>query len=127
MQRHEISVEQWAAFEPHLPGKAGDPGRMGQDNRFFVDAVFWIARTALRGGTCPNDLGHGIRSIDDSIIGASAKSWNDCSKRSEATPNYQTLCSTRRSFELTNMRRAQKGRKTPKRWDAPAAVSAPKS
>ncbi len=32
MRRHEFSDEQWKAIEPHLPGKAGDSGRTGQDN-----------------------------------------------------------------------------------------------
>ena len=35
----------------------------------------------LRGGTCPNDSGHGIRSTDDSIVGANAGSGDGCSKR----------------------------------------------
>ena len=28
-----------------MPGKAGDPGRSGKDNRLFIEAVLWIART----------------------------------------------------------------------------------
>ena len=30
---------------PHCLGKATDPGRSGADNRLFVEAVLWIART----------------------------------------------------------------------------------
>jgi transposase len=32
-------------MEPHCLGKKGDPGRTGGDNRLFVEAVLWIART----------------------------------------------------------------------------------
>ena len=31
-------------IEPLLPGKAGDPGRSGTDNRLFLDAVLWLRR-----------------------------------------------------------------------------------
>ena len=37
--------DQWARMEAHCLGKAGDPGRSGSDNRRFVEAVLWIART----------------------------------------------------------------------------------
>ena len=32
-------------MEPHCLGKASDPGRSGSDNRRFIEAVLWIART----------------------------------------------------------------------------------
>jgi transposase len=32
-------------MEPHCLGKARDPGRSGGDNRLFLEAVLWIART----------------------------------------------------------------------------------
>ena len=28
-----------------LPGRSGNPGGQGQDNRLFVNAVIWVART----------------------------------------------------------------------------------
>ncbi len=45
------------AIEPHLPGKARDPGRTGQDNRLFVNAVFWIARTGTPWRDLPGRFG----------------------------------------------------------------------
>ena len=47
-RRHEISDEQRGAVEPLTPGKAGDPGRTGQDNQLFANAVLWIARTGTQ-------------------------------------------------------------------------------
>jgi putative transposase len=37
----------WERMRPHLPGKPGDPGRTGADNRLFVEAVLWMARTGV--------------------------------------------------------------------------------
>jgi transposase len=45
MERLILSNAQWAKMEPHCLGKVGDPGRSGRDNRLFVEAVLWIART----------------------------------------------------------------------------------
>ena len=45
MIRHRLSDGQWVRIEHLLPGKPGDPGRSGDDNRLFVDAVIWMART----------------------------------------------------------------------------------
>jgi transposase len=36
---------QWQRIAPLLPGKPGDPGRSGADNRRFLEAVLWVART----------------------------------------------------------------------------------
>ncbi len=45
MDRSVLSDAQWNKIAPLLPGKPGDPGRSGADNRQFVEAVLWIART----------------------------------------------------------------------------------
>jgi transposase len=43
--RRELSDWQWARIENLVPGKKGDKGRAGEDNRLFVDAVLWVLRT----------------------------------------------------------------------------------
>ena len=45
MIRRILSDTQWERVAPLLPGKPGDPGRSGQDDRGFLEAVLWIART----------------------------------------------------------------------------------
>lgn len=45
MIRRELTNAQWARIERLVPGKAGDRGRTGEDNRLFVDAVLWVLRT----------------------------------------------------------------------------------
>ena len=44
MDRDLLSDTQWERIAPLLPGKAGDPGRSGRDNRLFVEAVLWLVR-----------------------------------------------------------------------------------
>ena len=44
MIRRELTNAQWLRIERLVPGKEGDKGRHGEDNRLFVDAVLWIAR-----------------------------------------------------------------------------------
>ena len=43
--RHDINEKVWELLEPHLPGQRGQWGRIAQDNRRFINAVFWVLRT----------------------------------------------------------------------------------
>jgi len=45
MERFVLTDAQWAKMARHCLGKPGDRGRRGADNRLFVEAVLWIART----------------------------------------------------------------------------------
>jgi transposase len=45
MERFVLTDAQWAKMAPYCLGKPSDPGRSGSDNRCFVEAVLWIART----------------------------------------------------------------------------------
>jgi len=40
-----LSDRQWKFIEKQCVGKPEDPGGTGADNRMFVEAVLWIART----------------------------------------------------------------------------------
>ena len=58
MRRYEITDEQWSLIEPLLPGKEGDPGAHGEDNRLFVNAVIWVARTGAPWRDLPERFGN---------------------------------------------------------------------
>jgi transposase len=45
MIRTVLTDAQWEKMAPHCLGKATDAGRSGKDNRLFVEAVLWKART----------------------------------------------------------------------------------
>ena len=55
------SDAQWAKIEDKVPGKKGDQGhrgRSGEDNRLFVEAVLWIARTGAPWRDLPTEFGN---------------------------------------------------------------------
>ncbi len=53
-----LSNEQWERIAPELPGKVGDPGATARDNRLFVEAVLWIARTGAPWRDLPRQFGN---------------------------------------------------------------------
>jgi transposase len=56
--RHAISDEQWARIEQLLPGRPGDSGWISQDNRLFIDAVLYVAKTGIPWRDLPERFGH---------------------------------------------------------------------
>ena len=57
MIRTILNQEQWERIAPELPGKVGDPGATAADNRLFVEAVLWIARTGAPWRDLPLEFG----------------------------------------------------------------------
>lgn len=58
MSRRTLTDAQWARIEDLVPGKQGDRGRSAADNRLFIDAVLWLARTAAPWRDLPPELGN---------------------------------------------------------------------
>ncbi len=56
--RHAISDEDWARIEDLLPGRPGQHGKVAKNNRLFVDAVLWIARTGAPWRDLPTRFGN---------------------------------------------------------------------
>ena len=57
VKRYELSDAQWARIALLLPGKAGDPGRTGADNRLFVNGVLWVLRSVAHWPDLPERYG----------------------------------------------------------------------
>jgi len=58
MARRELRDDQWERIAPLLPGKATDRGVTAKDNRLFVDAVLWIARSGSHWRDLPEVFGN---------------------------------------------------------------------
>ena len=57
MRRHEITDDCWERIKDFLPGQPGDPGVTAKDNRLFVNAVLWIAKTGAPWRDLPERFG----------------------------------------------------------------------
>jgi len=58
MTRKVLSDAEWKKIEPLLPGKESDSGVTAADNRLFMEAVLWIARTGSPWRDLPLELGN---------------------------------------------------------------------
>jgi transposase len=56
--RHAISDEQWARIEYLLPGRPGDSGWTSRDNRLFIDAILYVAKTGIPWRDLPTRFGN---------------------------------------------------------------------
>ena len=57
LRRHEISDADWDRIKHLLPGQPGQHGGIANDNRQFLNAVLWIARTGAPWRDLPERLG----------------------------------------------------------------------
>jgi transposase len=55
--RHDISDEIWELLEPHMTGKPGQWGGIAENNRRFINAVFFVLRTGTPWRDLPPDYG----------------------------------------------------------------------
>ena len=55
--RHALTDAQWNRIREFLPGQSGDPGRTAEDNRLFVDAVLFVAKTGIPWRDLPERFG----------------------------------------------------------------------
>jgi transposase len=57
MRRHAIADDAWERIQNFLPGRKGDPGVTAKDNRLFIDAILWIAKTGAPWRDLPERFG----------------------------------------------------------------------
>ena len=57
VKRYELSDAQWHRIAGLVPGKAGDPGQTGKDNRRFVNGVLWVLRSGAHWHDLPERYG----------------------------------------------------------------------
>ena len=57
MRRHELTDDQWARIGDLLPGRPGQHGGVAKDNRNFVNAVWFVAKTGVPWRDLPERFG----------------------------------------------------------------------
>src|SRR4051794_38146738 len=58
LPRHAISDTDWNRIKSLLPGQPGQHGGVAEDNRRFIDAVLYLARTGVPWRDLPERLGN---------------------------------------------------------------------
>ena len=58
MERLLLRDDQWARLEPFCAGKQQDRGVTAKNNRLFMEAVLWIARTGSPWRDLPKEFGN---------------------------------------------------------------------
>src|ERR1700681_2194796 len=116
MDRFVLTDAQWAKMEPLCLGKTGDPGRRGKDNRLFVEAVLWIARTGSPWRDLAPSFGHWNSVFTRFRDWVKADIWKRLFD-AVSDPTWNTPWSTPPSSRSTATDRAQKG--DPKPGDRP--------
>ena len=58
MSRRVLSDDQWSRISSLIPGKPGDPGRHGDNNREFIDGVLYVVRAGCPWRDLPADFGN---------------------------------------------------------------------
>ena len=56
--RHALTDEQWDRIRDLVPGKDGDTGRSGKNNRLFIDAVLYVLKTGIPWRDLPERFGN---------------------------------------------------------------------
>jgi putative transposase len=86
--RRELTDEQWALIEALVPGKDGDPGVTGADNRLFVDAVFWVVRSGAPWRFLPAEFGNWNSVYQRFGRWSKAGVWHDLFKALVRDPDF---------------------------------------
>jgi transposase len=55
--RHDLSDADWERIKDLLPGQPGQHGGVGNDNRLFVDAIRYLAKTGIAWADLPTHFG----------------------------------------------------------------------
>jgi transposase len=127
--RHAIPDEHWERIKDLLPGKTGDPGVTAKDNRLFLDAVLWIAKTGAPWRDLPERFGDWNNAWKRFDRWARKGTWRRVFEALQ-DPDLEWLildsASIRAHQHAAGARKKGVARR-PKRWAAAVAATAPRS
>ena len=126
MRRHEIADDDWKRIEDFLPGRAGDPGVTAKDNRLFVNAVLWIAKTRAPWRDLPERYGPGNSVWKRFDRWAKKGVWKRVFEALR-DPDLEWVIIDSTVVRAHQHAAGKKGGKPQRPWAAPGADSAPRS
>jgi transposase len=118
-KRYELSDAQWDRIADWLPGKAGDRGRRGVDNRLFVNAVLWVLRSGARWEDLPERFGK-YKSVHKRFTRwARAGVWEKVFDSLTGAPDNQYLMLDTTLVRVHQQAAGGKGGPKPRLWGVP--------
>jgi transposase len=120
-KRYELNDQQWARIANLLPGKKGDPGRTGKDNRLFVNAVLWVLRTGAHWHDLPERYGKWKSVHKRFTRWAKAGVWERVFAALIDDPNNEYLMLDTTLVRAHQQAATGKGGPKTRLWDAPEA------
>ena len=127
MGRHEISQAAWERIEHLLPGRPGDVGVTAANNRLFVNAVYWIAKTGAPWRDLPPRFGP-WNSIFQRFNRWSKKGvWQRVAEALSEDVDFEWLMIDSTVVRAHQHAAGKKGGKTANNLDAAREDSAPRS
>lgn len=127
MRRHEIDQEAWERIEGLLPGKAGDPGVTAADNRLFINAVFWIAKTGAPWRDLPPRLGPWNTVFQRFNRWSKKGVWEKVAEALAGDPDLEWLMIDSTVVRAHQHAAGKKGGKKVSSWAGARGASAPRS
>ncbi len=120
-KRYELSDEQWHRIADLVPGKAGDPGRSGVDNRRFVNGVLWVLRSGAHWHDLPRRYGK-YKSVHKRFTRwAKAGVWERVFDSLTADPDNEYLMLDSSLVRAHQQAATGKGGPATRLWGAPEA------
>ena len=89
MIRTVLSDAQWDRIKGLVPGKESDRGVTGRNNRLFVEAVLWVARTGAPWRDLPEEVGRWNSVWKRFWRGSKAGVWESLFKALADDPDFE--------------------------------------
>ena len=121
VSRYELSDAQWGRIAGMLPGKAGDPGRTGADNRLFVNAVLWVLRSGAHWHDLPPRYGKWKSVHKRFSRWAKARVWERVFARLSADPDNEYVMLDSSLVRAHQQAATGKGGAETRLWGVPEA------
>ncbi|MDD5463097.1 MAG: transposase, partial [Methylococcales bacterium] len=112
----------WERIKHFLPGKAGDRGVTAKDNRPFMEALLWIARTGSPWRNLPKAFGNGHRVTVRYSRWDKNGTWANLSASVSAMPDVEYLRVDGSIVRVHQHGIAKKTARNRKRWASPKAA-----
>jgi len=127
MRRHEVSQAAWERIEHLLPGRPDDVGVTAADNRLFINAVYWIAKTGAPWRDLPPRFGP-WNSVFQRFNRWSKKGvWQRVAEALGDDADLEWLMIDSTVVRAHQHAAGKKGGKTANNWDAAREDLAPRS